>query len=307
MQVLRTVAAMRAAVKELRVSGAGSGSAAGSGAGLWGLGLVPTMGALHAGHLALVRTARRECAGVAASIFVNPLQFGPGEDFGRYPRRFEADCALLEAEEVDLVFAPAAEEMYPAGASTVVEVGGIGDRLDGVSRPGHFRGVATVVAKLFHIAGPDAAYFGQKDAAQVAVIEAMVRDLHFGVRVVVAKTVREADGLAMSSRNEYLSVKERGRALVLRRALVAAEGLVREGEVRAERLRAAMAAEIHGEPEVELEYAAVVDRATLEEVEEVGGGALLAVAARVGRTRLIDNVVIAGRVDGVAGAEDRDG
>ena len=276
---------MREAVRELRAQRGGSRAQR-------SVGLVPTMGALHQGHLTLVRAARQQCDAVAASIFVNPLQFGPGEDFGRYPRRMDEDCALLEREGVDVVFAPAAEEMYPAVATTVVEVVGIGDRLDGVSRPGHFRGVATVVAKLFHIVAPDVAYFGQKDAAQVAVIEAMVRDLHFGVRMVVCPTVREADGLAMSSRNEYLTAEERGRALVLRRALTAAEELVQGGEVEAGRLRAAMLEVFRGEPEVELEYAAVVDRATLEPVTEVRRGALVAVAAKVGKTRLIDNVVL---------------
>jgi pantoate--beta-alanine ligase len=217
MQVLSTVREMRAACRAVRNNGQS-------------LGLVPTMGALHAGHIALVRAARTQCDVVMASIFVNPMQFGPNEDFAKYPRTFEQDCALLEAEGVALIFAPQPEEMYPAGASTLVEVEGIGDRLDGASRPGHFRGVTTVVAKLFHIVGPDKAFFGQKDAAQVAVLRSMVRDLNFDLELVVCPTVREMDGMALSSRNRYLSVPDRARALVLSRALKVISANYRVGQ-----------------------------------------------------------------------------
>ena len=257
------------------------------------LGFVPTMGALHAGHLSLVRRARAECARVAASIFVNPTQFAPGEDFSKYPRTFEADCALLDEEEVDLLFAPGSDEMYPDGrdgasARTFVLVDEISDRLDGASRPGHFRGVATVVAKLFHILGPDRAYFGQKDAAQVAVLSRMVRDLHFPLDLVVCPTVREPDGLAMSSRNRYLSRGERGEALVLYRALSAAEDAPHPEAA----LAAARGVLSQAGPALRLDYLAVVDPQTLEPVTGFREGALLAIAAWVGNTRLIDNVLI---------------
>jgi pantoate--beta-alanine ligase len=291
LMVCRTPEEMRAACRELR-RGAADGRAREP-----VLGLVPTMGALHAGHLSLVSAARVECDAAVASIFVNPSQFAPGEDYEAYPRDFEADCAKLEAAGVELVFAPAAEAMYPLGTSTWVEVAGIGDRLDGASRPGHFRGVATIVARLFNIVEPDRAYFGQKDAAQVAVIRRMVRDLNMGVEVRVCPIVREADGLAMSSRNRYLTKEERGRALILRRALDAAQRLVRQGETRAERLRAAMLACFFdfAEPDdqkLRLDYAEVMDPETLEPVVDTSQGALVAVAAWVGKTRLIDNFVI---------------
>src|ERR1700742_3426713 len=213
MQVLAAVREMRAACRAVRKSGQS-------------LALVPTMGALHTGHIALVRAALAQCDVVAASIFVNPTQFGPNEDFSKYPRTFEKDCALLEAEGVALIFAPQPEEMYPEGASTFIDVEGVGDRLDGRSRPGHFRGVATVVAKLFHIVGPDKAFFGQKDAAQVAVLRGMVRDLNFPLDLVVCPTVREPDGLALSSRNRYLSAEERSRALILSQTLNVVEAHV---------------------------------------------------------------------------------
>ena len=248
------------------------------------LGVVPTMGALHAGHLSLVRAARRECTHVAATIFVNPTQFAPGEDFSRYPRTFEADRALLEAEGVDLLFAPDAPEMYPPGATTFVEVDAIGDRLDGASRPGHFRGVATVVAKLFHILEPERAYFGQKDAAQVAVLRKMVRDLNFPLKMIVCPTVREPDGLAMSCRNRYLSPPERAHAVVLYRALLAA-GAASDPLAAA----GAVLAEVSA---VRLDYLALVDPDTLEPVADLSRGGLLAVAAWIGATRLIDNVLI---------------
>lgn len=255
------------------------------------LGLVPTMGALHEGHLSLVRRAQAECDAVAASIFVNPTQFAPGEDYEVYPRCFEDDCAKLEAEGTALLFAPPVKEMYPAGATTFVEVAGLGDRLDGASRPGHFRGVATIVAKLFNIVGPDRAYFGQKDAAQVAVLRAMVRDLNFPVQLVACPIVREEDGLAMSSRNRNLSAGDRGRALILHRGLRRAAELIESGETGAEVLRSAMLAVLAADAKVRVDYAAIVDPATLLPVEDTSRGALIAVAAWVGSTRLIDNVL----------------
>jgi pantoate--beta-alanine ligase len=250
------------------------------------------MGALHAGHIALVRAARAQCGTVAASIFVNPTQFGPNEDFAKYPRTFEQDCALLEQESVALVFAPQPEVMYPPGASTFVEVEGVGDRLDGVSRPGHFRGVATVVAKLFQIAAPDKAFFGQKDAAQIAVLRRMVRNLNFDLDLVVCPTVREPDGLALSSRNRYLSPEERTRALVLSKALNAISATYRAGEKDTAHLLEAGRSVIATEPEVRLDYLEIVDWDTLLPLTEGRPGALVAVAAHVGNTRLIDNTVL---------------
>ena len=279
MRITRTIAETRAALRELRTAGRS-------------VGLVPTMGALHAGHLSLVRAARTQCDAVVATIFVNPTQFGPNEDFAKYPRTWEGDCALLESEGVDVLFAPGAEEMYPAGASTFVEVEGVSDRLDGVSRPGHFRGVATVVAKLFHIAAPDKAFFGQKDAAQVAVLRRMVRDLNFNLELVVCPTVREADGLALSSRNRYLSPDERKQALVLSRALRRIEERIGEGVVESAALIDKALAMIAEEPGVRVDYCRIVDPDSLEDVADVRNGALAAVAVWVGATRLIDNAVI---------------
>lgn len=255
------------------------------------LGLVPTMGALHDGHLSLVRRALAECDAVAASIFVNPTQFAPGEDYEVYPRCFEDDCAKLEAAGTTLLFAPSAAEMYPAGASTFVEVAGLGDRLDGASRPGHFRGVATVVAKLFNIVGPERAYFGQKDAAQVAVLRAMIRDLNFPLQLVACPIVREPDGLAMSSRNRNLSASDRCRALILHRALYGVTKLIEDGETSAEVLRNAMLAVFASDSNVRVDYAEIVDPSTLLPVADTSRGALIAVAAWVGSTRLIDNVL----------------
>jgi pantoate--beta-alanine ligase len=279
MQVFNTVREMRAACRAIRRNGQS-------------LGLVPTMGALHAGHIALVRAARSQCDVVAASIFVNPTQFGPNEDFAKYPRTFEQDCAMLTSEGVALVFAPQPEEMYPSGASSFVEVEGVGDRLDGASRPGHFRGVATVVAKLFHIAAPDKAFFGQKDAAQVAVLRRMVCDLNFDLELVVCPTVREPDGLALSSRNRYLSAEERTRALVLSNSLKAISAAYRAGQKDVSRLLDAGRHAIAAEPEVRIDYLAIVDWETLLPLIEARAGALVAVAAHVGNTRLIDNIVL---------------
>ena len=256
------------------------------------VGFVPTMGALHEGHLSLVRAARAQCDVVAVSIFVNPTQFGPNEDLARYPRSFEQDKAMLESGGVSAIFYPSVEEMYRAGATTWVAVEGLSERLDGRSRPGHFRGVTTVVSKLFNIVQPQFAFFGQKDAAQVAVIRRMVRDLNFDVQIVVCPIVREQDGLAMSSRNEYLSAQERRQALVLSRSLEEVRRLQEQGENCAETLIAAGKQVIAEEPAVKVDYFEVVDPDTLEPVSDVTKGALVAVAAYVGATRLIDNLLI---------------
>jgi pantoate--beta-alanine ligase len=279
MRITKTIADTRAAVRELRAGGRS-------------VGLVPTMGALHAGHLSLVRAARAQCDAVAVSIFVNPTQFGANEDFAKYPRTWEADCALLESEGVELIFAPDASEMYPTGASTFVGVEGVSDRLDGVSRPGHFRGVATVVAKLFHVVAPDKAFFGQKDAAQVAVLRKMVRDLNFDLELVVCPTVREADGLALSSRNRYLSAEERNQALVLSRALRRVEERITQGATDPAPLIREALAMFAKEAGVRVDYCTIVDPDSLEDVADMREGALVAVAAWVGSTRLIDNTVI---------------
>jgi pantoate--beta-alanine ligase len=230
---------------------------------------------------------------VAASIFVNPTQFGPNEDFTRYPRSFEADCALAEAEGADVVFAPSVEELYPVGAATFVEVEGLSDRLDGASRPGHFRGVATVVAKLMIAAEPDQAFFGQKDAAQVAVLRRMVADLRLATEIVVCPIVREADGLALSSRNVYLNAEEREWALTLSRAVRQAEALYASGERRAARFTQTARMTFAEMPQIRVDYIALVDWATLEPVEKAAPGSLFAVAAWVGATRLIDNAILA--------------
>ncbi len=256
------------------------------------LGLVPTMGAIHQGHLSLVEEARRDCDIVAASIFVNPLQFGPKEDLALYPRTFDSDCEKLAAAGVDLLFAPSVQEMYPPGATTFVEVNGLSERLDGASRPGHFRGVATVVNKLLNIVAPDCAYFGQKDAAQVAVLQAMVRDLNLPVGIVVCPIVRETDGLAMSSRNVYLSPTQRNTALALSRSLRTVQEEVERGEISSAALRAIALDVLAGEPGLKLDYVEVVSPDTLETVASIEPRALVAVAAWVGETRLIDNLIV---------------
>jgi pantoate--beta-alanine ligase len=256
------------------------------------LGFVPTMGALHEGHLSLVRAARSSCDALAASIFVNPTQFAPNEDLAKYPRSFERDRELLGREGVELLFAPSVEEMYPAGAVTWVTVEGLSDKLDGRSRPGHFRGVATVVAKLFHIVEPDAAFFGQKDAAQVAVIRRMVRDLNLPLEIVVCPIVRESDGLAMSSRNAYLDAAQRKRALALHRSLTRVQRMADGGQLKTSELVAAGRAEFAGESSLRLDYLEIVDPDTLDPVDSISSGALVAVAAFVGSTRLIDNILL---------------
>ena len=261
------------------------------------LGLVPTMGALHDGHLSLTRRARADSATMAVSIFVNPTQFGAGEDFNSYPRSFERDLELLAEQGTDLVFAPPSEEVYPDGFDTWIEPGSVTEGQEGEARPGHFKGVATVVAKLFSIVRADRAYFGQKDGQQVAVIRRMAQDLNLGVEVVTMPTIREADGLALSSRNAYLTTDQRLAAPVIYRALCAAQELWRGGEQDAGRLRSAAMAVLQAEPMLEsVDYVSVVDADSMAPVEraDTSGGrrVMVAVAARVGAVRLIDNVVL---------------
>ncbi|HEV2022989.1 MAG TPA: pantoate--beta-alanine ligase [Terriglobales bacterium] len=282
MKILHTIAEMRAACAEARRGGKR-------------LGFVPTMGALHEGHLSLVRAARARCDAVAVSIFVNPTQFGPSEDFSKYPRSFGHDSEMLEATGVDLLFAPSVEEMYPKGAVTFVTVEGLSEKLCGRSRPGHFRGVTTVVNKLFNIVHPDLAFFGQKDAAQAVIVRKMVRDLNLPVEIAVCPIVREADGLAMSSRNAYLDAEQRLSATVLHRALMQVQSLAEKGERRAATLIDAAQRVFREEPAVRVDYVEIVDNETLDPVAEVSRGALVAVAAFVGSTRLIDNILLAGR------------
>jgi pantoate--beta-alanine ligase len=251
------------------------------------------MGALHAGHSSLIHAARASCTHVAVSLFVNPTQFGPSEDYARYPRAFEADCMLAEAERTDVLFAPTVEELYPRGSSsTFVEVPSLSNRLDGQSRPGHFRGVATVVAKLFIAAEPDRAFFGQKDAAQVAVLRRMTSDLLLATEIVVCPIVRGADGLALSSRNACLTPAQRRQALTLSRTVRHVESLVAEGERRASMLLASAHGVFATEPDVHIDYIAFVDAVTLEPVDTAVSGVLFAVAAYVGSTRLIDNAIL---------------
>ncbi len=288
MRLLPTIAALRAACRDAKARGRLGPGRLGPGR----LGLVPTMGALHEGHLSLVRAANAQCGAVAVSIFVNPTQFGPSEDFGKYPRSFERDREVLEREGVDLLFAPSVEEMYPAGAATWVTVEGLSEKLCGRSRPTHFRGVTTVVAKLFHIIEPDRAFFGQKDAAQCTIIRKMVRDLDLPIEIVVCPIVREPDGLAMSSRNAYLSAEQRRSATVLYRSLRRVEELTRKGERRSAKLIDAVQRIFLEEPDARLDYIEVVNNDTLEAVEDTSHGALVAVAAYLGSTRLIDNLLL---------------
>ncbi len=256
------------------------------------LGFVPTMGALHEGHLSLVRASRSRCDVTAVSIFVNPLQFGPSEDLAKYPRALERDALLLDELGADLLFVPSVDEMYASGAKTYVLVEQLSDKLDGASRPGHFRGVTTVVAKLFEIVRPDYAFFGQKDAAQVAVLRKMVSDLNLDVELVVCPIVREKDGLAMSSRNAYLTPEQRQQALVLYRSLMRVQAAANAGERNSARLIAIGERAIAEEPGARLDYFAIVDPDTLDPVPDTSRGALVAVAAYVGATRLIDNILL---------------
>ncbi|MGH9500873.1 MAG: pantoate--beta-alanine ligase [Terriglobales bacterium] len=256
------------------------------------VGLVPTMGALHEGHLSLVRAAKRVCDSVVVSIFVNPLQFGPNEDLAKYPRTFARDCEFLEGEQVEVVFAPSVEDMYPKNNITYVSVEGMSEKLCGRSRPGHFRGVTTVVAKLFHIVEPGVAFFGQKDAAQCAIIRRMVRDLNVPVEIAVGPIVREPDGLAMSSRNAYLGPQERKSALALSRALGEMKACFERGERSSSKLLEAGKLLLSQEAGARLEYLEIVDPDSLEPVGAVEKTALAALAAFVGNTRLIDNVLL---------------
>jgi len=256
------------------------------------IGLVPTMGYLHEGHLSLLRAARKASDLLVMSLFVNPTQFGPHEDYATYPRDFERDLDLASSEGTDIVFAPTAAEIYPAGYTTWVEVAGLSDKLCGKSRPGHFRGVTTVVTKLFNIVKPHVAFFGQKDAQQAIIIRRMVQDLNMDVNIEVLPTVREADGLALSSRNVYLNDRERQAALVLNRALKAAQELVQSGERSSAVILSKMSELIGQEPLVVVDYIAITDPLTLEDLEKIDSKALIALAAKVGKTRLIDNCMV---------------
>ncbi len=256
------------------------------------LGLVPTMGFLHEGHMVLVRHARADNTTVVASIFVNPTQFGPSEDFSTYPRNMESDLAKLEAEGVDLVFVPSVEEMYPRGFDTYVDVGRITSRLEGEFRPGHFRGVATVVCKLLTIVRPNKAYFGQKDAQQCLVIKRLNTDLGLGTEIVVVPTLREADGLALSSRNVNLEPDERQAALALYRALGLAKEQWKRGNRDADDVRKQMRALIEGEPLARIDYISIADAETLDELERIDAPALVSLTVYIGITRLIDNIIL---------------
>jgi pantoate--beta-alanine ligase len=288
MEILRTVADLRYWSRSNRCKTQNNSPAC--------IALVPTMGALHAGHASLIRAAASSSEHVAVGIFVNPTQFGPNEDFARYPRSFDADCAIAESEGARVIFAPSVEEMYPASPTsqiaTFIEVEGLSNRLDGNSRPGHFRGVATVVAKLFNAAEPDLAFFGQKDAAQVAVLRRMVADLRLATKIVVCPIVREPDGLALSSRNIYLSPVERAQALILNRTIRHIESLAATGERHASALIAAAREIFATEPAVRVDYVELVDWDTLQPIGTASAGSLFAVAAWVGATRLIDNTIL---------------
>jgi pantoate--beta-alanine ligase len=277
MKVCETIEEMQASCRTARTSGKR-------------LGFVPTMGALHEGHLSLIRAAKANCDIVAVSIFVNPTQFAPTEDLAKYPRNFQRDCELLENEGIALLFSPSAEEMYPKGAVSWVTVEGLSDKLDGKSRPGHFRGVTTVVAKLFHIIEPGAAFFGQKDAAQLAIIRKMVRDLNFPVEIIACPIIREKDGLAMSSRNAYLNTRQRTHSLALNRALTHVSEAWQNGETQPNKLLSAGREEIDQEESLRLDYFELVDPDSLEPLPKAAKGALVAIAAWVGNTRLIDNI-----------------
>ena len=256
------------------------------------IGLVPTMGALHLGHLSLVERARQENSCTVVSIFVNPTQFGPQEDYLKYPRDIDKDVALLDDHKVDILFTPDSTGLYPAGFDTWIDVGQIANRLEGASRPGHFRGVATIVTKLFAIVRPDKAYFGQKDAQQVRIIERINTDLNLGVELIAMPTVREEDGLAMSSRNLQLDSNQRQAAVVLYRALRAAETMHGQGQNQASAIKKAMASYIKGEPLATVDYISIADPSDLTEVKAIHGSALVSLAVRIGSTRLIDNITL---------------
>jgi len=277
MKVINTIAEMKEARRRLRGT----------------VGFVPTMGYLHDGHLELVRVARAENRNVVVSIFVNPTQFGPKEDYASYPRDIKRDLAMLKKEGVGIVFMPGAEEMYPSRCSTWVDVEKVTERLEGAVRPGHFRGVATVVAKLFNIVEPTRAYFGQKDAQQLVVIKKMVADLNMNLEVIAVPTVREPDGLAMSSRNVYLNPEERKSALVLYKALTLAQKLRNKGETNADRIRKEMTSLIQKEPRAaRIDYVSIADTETLEELTRIDRPAVVSLAVKIGKPRLIDNIVL---------------
>lgn len=277
MKILRDIAAVKDFINKVRKNNNS-------------IGLVPTMGFLHEGHLTLMRQAKAACDIVVASIFVNPMQFGKGEDYKEYPRDLARDAARADCVGVDAVFAPAVTEMYPQGFASYVEVANITEKLCGASRPGHFRGVTTVVNKLFNIVQPDKAYFGQKDAQQVAVLKCMVADLNMNVKIITVPIVREEDGLAMSSRNVYLSTAERKAALVLSRTLQEVKQQLQAGERDANRLRTYLSANISAEPLADIDYVSISESNTMEEVEHITGSVLIALAVRFGKTRLIDNM-----------------
>jgi len=285
MDVITSIAEMKAYARRARSDGKK-------------LALVPTMGALHEGHMSLVLRAKEQCDAVVISMFVNPTQFGPGEDLARYPQDLAGDLVTLGPLSVDVVFSPSVVEMYPPGFETFVDPGQIAVPLEGACRPSHFRGVATVVLKLFNIVAPDVAYFGQKDFQQTVVVQRLIEDLNLDVRIVVSPTVRESDGLAMSSRNAYLSPPDRNAARVLHRSLRRAEELYRTGETRPERVLDEMRAIFAAEPQAKLEYAALVEPLRLEPVEVITPGCVALVAARLGIARLIDNVVLGSAEDG---------
>ncbi|KNZ68869.1 pantoate/beta-alanine ligase [Thermincola ferriacetica] len=279
MRLLKTIEEAKAYIKEVKTAGRS-------------VGFVPTMGYLHEGHLQLMKVARRECDTVIISIFVNPIQFGVNEDYDKYPRDLTRDCELAASVGVDAVFAPTAAEMYPSGYATFLEVEGLTEKLCGLSRPGHFRGVTTVVTKLFNIVQPDIAYFGQKDAQQVLVIKKMVADLNMNLTVKTVETVREADGLAMSSRNTYLNKEERQAALVLYKSLQKARDMIRAGERQKSRVIAAMEALIKAEPLARIDYVDILSIPDLRDIEELKGEILIALAVYIGNTRLIDNFML---------------
>ncbi|MEP7086605.1 MAG: pantoate--beta-alanine ligase [Gemmatimonadota bacterium] len=279
MQIIERIDPLRLALEEPRRNGKG-------------IALVPTMGALHEGHLALIDRARERAQTVVMSLFVNPLQFGPNEDFARYPRDPDGDARLAASRGADILFAPLPDELYRAGRTVTVVPAALASRWDGASRPGHFTGVLTIVAKLFNIVQPDVAVFGQKDIQQATLIHAMVRDLDFPIRIIVAPTVRESDGVALSSRNAYLSAPDRKRARVLSRAIFAMRDAFDVGETSAAALERLGGAVVAAEPEVKLEYLAVMHAKTLEPAPAAAAGNIVAIAARVGTTRLIDNVIL---------------
>ncbi len=279
MKVAKTIESIRDVVKAARRRG-------------WKIGLVPTMGALHVGHVSLIEAARKDCDFVTVSIFVNPTQFGPGEDFAKYPRPLEADLEICRKAGVDAVFAPAPEVVYPGQNLTWVTVEKLTEPLCGRSRPGHFRGVATVCTKLFNIVGPDVAYFGQKDAQQAITIRRMVHDLNLPLEIVVCPTVREPSGLAISSRNQYLSEPQKKDAAQIYKALQECRRMIDAGVTVAQPIIASMREILQQVPSMEIEYVSIVDAETLETIEKIAGQALVAVAVRLGSTRLIDNILV---------------